>query len=57
MRASASPKPYPRNMARTSTTSPKAPKEPGRLKQMFQVFQMTTRYDSLAIWYLILAFL
>jgi uncharacterized membrane protein YeaQ/YmgE (transglycosylase-associated protein family) len=24
---------------------------------MFQVFQMTTRYDSLAIWYLILAFL
>lgn len=44
-------------MARTTTTTPKAPKEPGRLKQMYQVFQMTRRYDKLAIWYLLLAFL
>lgn len=44
-------------MARTSPTPPKAPKEPGRLKQMYQVFQMTTRYDKLAIWYLLLGFL
>ncbi|WP_309616182.1 DUF4191 domain-containing protein [Salinibacterium sp.] len=44
-------------MARTTNTAPKAPKEPGRLKQMYQVFQMTRRYDSLAIWFLLLAFL
>lgn len=44
-------------MARTTTPAPKAPKEPGRLRQMFQVFQMTRRYDKLAIWYLLLAFL
>ncbi|MFM9876487.1 MAG: DUF4191 domain-containing protein [Rhodoglobus sp.] len=44
-------------MARTTAAAPKAPKEPGRLKQMFQVFQMTRRYDKLAIWYLLLAFL
>ena len=47
-------------MARTSNsapTAPKAPKEPGRLKQMYRVFQMTRRYDKLAIWYLLLAFL
>ena len=44
-------------MSRTTTTAPKAPKEPGRLKQMYQVFQMTRRYDKLAIWYLLLAFL
>jgi len=44
-------------MARTSTTPPKAPKEPGRLKQMYQVFNMTRRYDKLAIWFLLLAFL
>ncbi len=44
-------------MARTKDTSPKPPKEPGRLKQMYQVFQMTTRYDKLAIWFLLLAFL
>lgn len=44
-------------MARTTTTAPKAPKEPGRLKQMYQVFHMTRRYDKLAIWYLLLAFL
>lgn len=43
-------------MARTETTTPKAPKEPGRLKQMYQVFKMTIRYDKLAIWFLILAF-
>ena len=43
-------------MARTKTSTPKAPKEPGRLKQMYQVFQMTRRYDKLAIWYLLLAF-
>ena len=42
-------------MARTS--SPKPPKEPGRIKQMYQVFKMTIRYDSLAIWFLLLAFL
>lgn len=44
-------------MARTTNTAPKAPKEPGRLKQMYQVFQMTRRYDSLAIWFLLLGFL
>jgi hypothetical protein len=32
-------------------------KEPGRIKQMWQVLQMTRRYDSLAVWYLTLAFL
>ncbi len=44
-------------MARKTSTTPKAPKEPGRLKQMYQVFQMTRRYDKLAIWFLLLAFL
>ena len=44
-------------MARTSTSAPKPPKEPGRLKQIYQVFQMTRRYDSLAVWYMLLAFL
>lgn len=44
-------------MARTSTSAPKPQKEPGRLKQMYQVFQMTRRYDSSAIWYMLLAFL
>lgn len=44
-------------MARTTDSTPKPPKEPGRLKQMYQVFQMTRRYDNLAIWYLLLAFL
>ncbi len=42
-------------MARNTTTS--SPKEPGRLKQMYQVFRMTIRYDKLAIWMLLLAFL
>ena len=37
--------------------APKPPKEPGRLKQMYQVFQMTRRYDSHAIWFMLLAFL
>lgn len=44
-------------MARSDSTAPKQQKEPGRLKQMYQVFQMTRRYDSLAIWFLLLAFL
>lgn len=44
-------------MARTAESTPKPAKEPGRLKQMYQVFQMTRRYDNLAIWYLLLAFL
>lgn len=44
-------------MARTKDSSPKAPKEPGRMKQMYQVFRMTMRYDSLAIWFLLAAFL
>lgn len=43
-------------MARTTESTPKPAKEPGRLKQMYQVFRMTTRYDKLAIWYLLLAF-
>jgi hypothetical protein len=43
-------------MARTQDSTPKA-KEPGRLKQMYQVFQMTRRYDSVSIWYLLIAFL
>lgn len=30
-------------------------KEPGRMKQMWQVFQMTRRYDSLAIWFMLTA--
>ena len=52
--------PYPRSMARTTTTpapAAKAPKEPGRLKQMYQVFRMTIRYDKLAIWWLVGGFL
>jgi hypothetical protein len=47
-------------MARTKDSTPKPPKprkEPGRLKQMYQVFQMTRRYDSTAIWWLLLSFL
>ncbi|WP_353987916.1 DUF4191 domain-containing protein [Ruicaihuangia caeni] len=40
-------------MARASKT----PKEPGRMKQMWQVFQMTRRYDSKAVWYMLAAFL
>jgi hypothetical protein len=43
-------------MARTQTT-PVKKKEPGRLKQMLQVFNMTRRYDSTAIWWMLLAFI
>lgn len=43
-------------MARSKTES-STPKEPGRIKQMYQVFQMTRRYDKMAIWYLLLAFI
>lgn len=42
-------------MARTSSTDPKPQKEPGRLRQMVQVFRMTIRYDSTALWWMILA--
>ncbi len=44
-------------MARTQNSTAVAPKEPGRLKQMYQVFKMTIRYDNLAIWFFLLAFL
>ena len=44
-------------MARTQNSTAAAPKEPGRLKQMYQVFKMTIRYDNLAIWFFLLAFL
>ena len=44
-------------MARTQNSAAKPAKEPGRLKQMFQVFQMTRRYDSTAVWWMLLAFL
>ncbi|PRY70308.1 uncharacterized protein DUF4191 [Glaciihabitans tibetensis] len=40
-------------MARTKNPN----KEPGRISQMWNVFQMTRRYDSLAIWYLLLGLL
>jgi hypothetical protein len=56
MLRSALPRPYPRAMARTASSTTPA-KEPGRLKQMYQVFQMTRRNDSNAIWYMLLAFL
>jgi hypothetical protein len=39
------------HMARTKDPN----KEPGRIKQMWQVLQMTRRYDSLVVWYLVLA--
>jgi hypothetical protein len=41
-------------MARKDTA---ATKEPGRLKQMWQVFQMTRRYDSRALLYILGGFL
>ena len=44
-------------MARSKDTSPRTPKEPGRLKQMWQVFQMTRRYDSNIVLFMILGFL
>jgi len=34
--------------------TPQPDKEPGRIKQMWQVFQMTRRYDSSIVWWLIL---
>ncbi|ARC57023.1 hypothetical protein AS850_08035 [Frondihabitans sp. 762G35] len=46
-------------MARSKSaenTSSAPAKEPGRLKQMYQVFNMTRRYDSMAIWWMIAAF-
>jgi len=42
-------------MARKDSDSA-ATKEPGRLKQMWQVFQMTRRYDSRALTYILLGF-
>jgi hypothetical protein len=42
-------------MARTA--EPKKAKEPNRIKQMWDVFQMTRKYDSTAIWYLLAGFL
>lgn len=47
---------YPGGMARKTDTAPKKPKEPGRIKQMWQVFQMTRRYDSNAVWFMVLGF-
>ena len=44
-------------MARSKDKTPRTPKEPGRLKQMWQVFQMTRRYDSNIVLFMILAFL
>jgi hypothetical protein len=42
-----------REKAPTQAPSTKAPKEPGRIKQMYDVFNMTRRYDSTAIWWMI----
>jgi Domain of unknown function (DUF4191) len=44
-------------MARSKEKTPRQPKEPGRLKQMWQVFQMTRRYDSNIVLFMILGFL
>jgi hypothetical protein len=43
-------------MARKDSDS-SATKEPGRLKQMWQVFQMTRRYDSRALTYILVGFI
>lgn len=47
-------------MARSKSSenaSPSKPeKEPGRIKQMYQVFNMTRRYDKMAIWWMVAAF-
>ncbi|TFD33268.1 DUF4191 domain-containing protein [Cryobacterium cryoconiti] len=43
-------------MARSKDKTPRPPKQPGRLKQMWQVFQMTRRYDSKIVLFMILAF-
>jgi Domain of unknown function (DUF4191) len=44
-------------MARSKEKTPRKPREPGRLKQMWQVFQMTRRYDSNIVLFMILGFL
>jgi hypothetical protein len=44
-------------MARSKEKTPRKAKEPGRLKQMWQVFQMTRRYDSNIVLFMILGFL
>ncbi|MGO4691663.1 DUF4191 domain-containing protein [Glaciibacter sp. 2TAF33] len=44
-------------MARSKEKTPRKPKEPGRLKQMWQVFQMTRRYDSNIVLFMVLGFL
>ena len=44
-------------MARSKDKTPRTPKEPGRIKQMWQVFQMTRRYDSNIVLFMILGFL
>jgi hypothetical protein len=44
-------------MARSKEKTPRKAKEPGRLKQMWQVFQMTRRYDSKIVLFLVLGFL
>jgi hypothetical protein len=44
-------------MARSKDKTPRTPKEPGRLKQMWQVFQMTRRYDSNIVLFMVLGFL
>ncbi|SDK13412.1 DUF4191 domain-containing protein [Cryobacterium sp. Sr8] len=44
-------------MARSKDKTPRPPKEPGRIKQMWQVFQMTRRYDSNIVLFMILGFL
>jgi len=43
-------------MARSKDQSPRTAKQPGRLKQMWQVFQMTRRYDSKVVPYLLVSF-
>ena len=44
-------------MARSKDKTPRPPKQPGRMKQMWQVFQMTRRYDSNIVLFMILGFL
>ena len=44
-------------MARSKDKTPRPPKKPGRMKQMWQVFQMTRRYDSNIVLFMILSFL
>ena len=44
-------------MARSKEKTPRPPKKPGRMKQMWQVFQMTRRYDSNIVLFMILAFM